>query len=115
MISYETNYIGGTLMTLGVIGASVFPTLIKPTANILGGQLKISTLGSGATVQILPTSSTLVAISGATAIGATLIGYPLGTTEIYQWSGPAAFYLACTVAASTVAIAFNYSAGATLT
>lgn len=110
----EAYFIGGTAITLGALGASIFPTIISSPASS-GGQLKILTLGSGATVQILPLAVSGASIGGATATGASITGYPLGTTEIYSWLGPARFYLANTTAASVVSVAFKYGgAGATL-
>lgn len=110
----DAYVIGGTCITLAALGASVFPTIVRSPSNS-GGQLKILTLGSGATVQILPVAVSGASIGGATAVGASIVGYPVGTTEIYSWIGPAAFYLASTTAASVVSVAFKYSApGATL-
>lgn len=110
----DSYIIGGTCITLAALGASVFPTIIR-SPSISGGQLKILTLGAGATVQILPAVVSGASIGGATAVGASIVGYPIGTTEIYPWVGPAAFYLASTTATSIVSVAFNYSAqGASL-
>lgn len=109
----DTFLMGGTQITLGVLGASVFPTVFR-SPSISGGQMSVLTLGSGATIQILPTAISGVTIGGATAVGTAIVGYPFTTTDIISWVGPASFYLACTGATSVVKCLFEYSAGATL-
>lgn len=109
----DTYIIGGTLITLGTLGASVFPTVIK-SPSISGGQMTVATLGSGATIQLLPTAVSGASIGGATGVGASVSGYGFGTADIISWVGPASFYLACTGATSVVKCLFEYSAGATL-
>jgi hypothetical protein len=108
----DTFAMGGTLMTIGVLGASVFPTMVKSPFS--GGQFYIDTLGSGATIQILPTAVSGASIGGATAAGASVSGYGIGPSQVISWVGPAAFYLACTGATSKIAMLLEYSAGATL-
>lgn len=102
---------GATQIQLNPLGSSVFPTLIKPTPGCVGGQMKLVTVATGATVQILPNQISGQTISGATAV---IQGYPLVTGEMYPWEGPAAFYLAATGSSAIVAINFQLSAGATL-
>jgi hypothetical protein len=110
----DTFLLGGTLITLGQLGASVFPTIVK-SPSISGGQMTVHTLGSGATVQILPIAVAGASIGGATAVGASLVGYPFSSSDIISWVGPASFYLASTGAASVVKVLFEYSAqGASL-
>lgn len=114
----DTYLIGGTMITLAALGASVFPTVIK-SPSISGGQIIVSTLGSGATVCLLPLAIPGLNIAGATAIGASIAGFPISTTQGFSWEGPAAFYLASATAASTVQCLFKYSSqtgplGATL-
>lgn len=109
----DTNVIGGTQITLGTLGASVFPTVVR-SPSISGGQLLVGTLGSGATVQVLPSGMSGLNVGGATAMNASLIGFPISATVGFAWEGPAAFYLACTGATSIVTCLFKYAAGATL-
>jgi hypothetical protein len=109
----DTNVIGATAITLGALGASVFPTIIR-SPSISGGQIIVGTLGSGATIQVLPTGMSGLSIAGATAVGASISGWPISTSLGFSWEGPAAFYLACTGATSVVTCLFRYSAGATL-
>lgn len=108
--------IGATVVTLGVLGSSVFPTKISPPAGAQGGKMKL--LGAaGSTVQILPNSLPGFNIGGATgaALGASISGYPITTLDFYRFDGPAVFYLAATGATATVAFTFDYSAsGCTL-
>lgn len=106
-----TYGVGATVVTLGVLGASVFPTKITAPSGCLGMRFKL--LGAaGSTVQILPNAISGVSIGGATA---AIAGYPLVTGEMYPVYGPAVFYLAATGATATVAFAFEYSAsGVTL-
>lgn len=106
----DTFTMGGTVMTLGVLGASVFPTVVK-TPSISGGQFYINSLGSGATVQILPTQLAGASLGGATGLAVTTQGYGVGTSQVIAWIGPASFYLACTGATSTVAFLFEYANG----
>lgn len=111
-VSAEQNAIfglGATQLVLGTLGASVFPTVIRPPVGCVGIQLKL--LGAaGSTVQILPNAISGASIGGATAI-TTIGGYPLVTGEMYPLEGPACFYLAATGATATVAINFRFSAG----
>lgn len=99
----ETYYIGSTLINVGVLGASCFPVLVKPSSDQIDGYLKYR---SGGSLEIMPAYA-----SGATAGG---IGYLMGTTEVYQLNGPAAFYLGATNATCIVQLAINFTAGATL-
>lgn len=109
-----SSYLGATQLVLGTLGASVFPTLVKPPANCVGGQMRM--LGAaGSTVQILPNTIAGLNIAGATAIVGGYPIYPTGTNNTdFYWDGPNAFYLAATGATATVAIVFQLSAGATL-
>ena len=102
---------GATQIALDVLGASVFPTLIKPPPNCLGGQIKLVTVATGATVQILPNQLSGKVVGGATA---AIGGYPLITGEMYPWEGPAAFWVAASGSSATIALNFRLSAGATL-
>ena len=104
----DTFVIGGSLMTINALGSSVFPTKITPPINSWGGQLKIA---SGTSVEILPNQLANKNIAGATATG---LGYFLGTSEIYQFNGPASFYIATANATAVIALSFNFSSGATL-
>jgi hypothetical protein len=112
-VQNDTFIIGGTLITLGTLGASVFPTVVR-SPSLSGGQILVGTLGSGATIQVLPTAVSGASIGGATAVGASISGWPISTTVGFTWEGPAAFYLACTGATSIVQCLFKYSSGATL-
>lgn len=105
----EIYFMGATQIPLSVLGASVFPTQIKPPQFCVGMQYKIIT--GGGTVQILPNAIANQTISGATAV---IGGYPLVTGEMYPIVGPAAFYIAATGATATVALNFFFSSGATL-
>jgi hypothetical protein len=108
----DTYAIGGTMLSMSPLGASVFPTLIQsPPA---GGQFYINALATGATVQILPTSVAGASIGGATAVGASVTGYPVGPSQVISWVGPASFYLACTGSTAQIAMLLEYTAGATL-
>lgn len=101
--------IGATQVVLGTLGASVFPTIIRPPAGCIEINMKL--LGaSGSTVQILPNAISGASIGGATAI-TTVGGYPLTTSDSLAIFGPAAFYLAATGATATVAMVFKYTAG----
>lgn len=105
----DTCAMGGTVVTLGVLGASVFPTQIK-TPSISGGMFYINSLGASATVQILPIQMSGLNIAGATGVGGSMVGYPVGSSQVISWLGPASFYLACTGATSTCAFLFEYAA-----
>jgi hypothetical protein len=109
----DTFVIGATQITLGILGASVFPTVLK-SPSFSGGQIIVGTLGAGATVQVLPTAVSGASIGGATAVGASIAGWPLSTTVGFTWEGPAAFYVAATGGTSVINCLFKYSAGATL-
>ena len=102
----DTRIIGATQFYVGVQGSSVFPTVIKQPAGSFGGQFKI--LGAaGSTVQIGPLS-----LSGGASVGGStnaVSGYPVGTSEIFQWNGPASFYLYASGATATIAMTFNYT------
>lgn len=106
---------GATVITIGTLGASVFPFKLTSPAGCIGGQIKL--LGAaGSTVQILPNAISGVSIGGATAGGSSLTaGYPLVTQEMFPWYGPATFYIAATGATATVSALFEYtSSGASL-
>ena len=106
----DTYVMGATVLTLGTLGASLFPTKIIPPANAVGFQMKL--LGaSGSTVQILPNYIPGQTVGGATAI---IAGYPITTTDLSPVYGPAAFYMAATGATATVAFTWRLTAGATL-
>lgn len=109
-----SNFLGATQMVLGTLGASVFPTLVRPPSGCVGGQMRL--LGAaGSTVQILPNAVAGLNIGGATALVGGYPIYPNGTNNTdFYWDGPNAFYLAATGATATVAIVFQFSAGATL-
>lgn len=110
----DTFLMGGTLITMAPLGASVFPTIFK-TPTISGGQFYVDTLGSGATIQILPTQIAGASIGGATGVGASISGYGIATSQVISWIGPAQFYLACTGATSKIGALFEYNAlGASL-
>jgi len=113
-MSYQAIFgMGATQIALNVLGASVFPTLIKPPAYCAGGMLKLITVAAGATVQILPNAISGASIGGATAI-TTVGGYPLVTGEMYPWHGPAAFYIAASGSSATIALNFYLTAGCTI-
>lgn len=112
-VQNDAYALGATQITLAALGASVFPTMVK-SPSMGGGQIIVGTLGSGATVQILPLAISGASIGGATAVGASIAGFPISATVGYSWEGPAAFYIASTTAASIVSCVFKYSAGATL-
>lgn len=113
MTQNDTFVVGATQINLGPLGASIFPQVIKPGQGCVGGELRVITIGVSSLVQIYPQA--LVA-AGSSVGGATgvLNGYPLGASQVFQWVGPAAFYISSTGSTSVIAIAFNYSAGATL-
>ena len=106
----EAFVLGATVVTLGTLGASTFPTRIQPPPSCIGLQMKLMG-AAGSTVQILPNYISGQTVSGATA---AIAGYPLVTTEMQPIYGPANFYLAATGATATVAILFKLTAGATL-
>lgn len=111
----EVFFMGGTVITIGILGAATFPYKITSPPGCIGGQIKL--LGAvGSTVQILPNAVSGSTIGGATSlIGGSLTGYPLVTSEMFPWYGPANFYLACTGATATIAACFEFtSGGATL-
>lgn len=106
----EASVLGATVITLGTLGASLFPTRIQPPSGCIGLEMKL--LGAaGSTVQVLPNY-----LSGKTVAGATaaIEGYPLVTGEMYPIYGGANFFLAATGATATVAMIFKYTSGATL-
>lgn len=110
-MQHDAYGLGATQITLGVLGASVFPTVFKCPSGVCGVQFKL--LGAaGSTVQILPTAIVGATVGGATAV---IAGYPLVTGEMYPIDGPSSFYIAATGATATVAALFIYSAqGVTL-
>jgi hypothetical protein len=103
----DVYFMGATVLNLSILGASVFPTAVKPPAGCVGMQIKAL---SGGTIQILPNAGTSgVSIGGATA---AISGYPLALgTDMFITPGPAAFYMAATGSSGTVAINFMFSAG----
>lgn len=106
----DTFAVGSTQVIVPASGASFFPVVIKPPAGTWGGQLKI--YSGGGTLMIAPNAGAAgVSIGGATG---TLLGYPIGASEIYQWAGPAAFYLQATGATMVAAVVFNFTSGYTL-
>lgn len=112
----EAYVFGATVVTLGTIGASVFPTKISPPPGSVGGQMKL--LGAaGSTVQVLANQISGLAggIAGLTTIGASVAGYPLNAVGVDNsiYTGPASFWLAATGATATVAITFRFSASGT--
>ena len=112
MTQNDVNLMGATTITLGVLGASVFPYWFKCPPGCVGGQIKL--LGAaGSTVQIMPNAVSGASIGGATAnaTGSSVQGYPLVTAEMFPWVGPASFYLAATGATATVAACFEFGAG----
>lgn len=104
----QTHVIGGTLLTLRPLGASVFPTAFVSGPNVMGGMIKLQT---GGTAVILPN-----AIVGATIAGATAFieGYPLSASMPISWVGPANFYVGAAGATCTVGALLYYGTGATL-
>jgi hypothetical protein len=109
----DTYVIGATMMTLAPLGASVFPTMIK-SPSISGGQLAINAIATGATVAVLTSGVSGLNVGGATALAATIVGYPLASTDVFSWVGPAAFYIASAGSTAQIKMMFEYSAGATL-
>lgn len=113
----DTAYVmGATVVTLGTLGASVFPTKVTVPSGCIGYEMKLLSGASGA--MILPNYLAGSNIAGATALSASLItGYPLaaiGSNNLYI-GGPAAFYLVSGGATATVAFNFRFSAsGVTL-
>lgn len=104
-------YLGGTQLTLGILGASVFPTKIYPPAGCVSLRYKLLS-GAGSTVHVLPNLMVGASVGGATAIS-NVGGYPLVSGEMHIVNGPATFYLAASGATATVAILFEYSAHGT--
>ena len=102
----DVNYMGATLLNLGILGATIFPYQVKPPPGCVGMQIKL--MSTGSTVQILPNNIAGGSVGGATAV---INGYPLVATEMYPIPGPAAFYLGCTGSSATVAANFFFSAG----
>lgn len=102
----DTRIIGSTQLTLGVLGASVFPTIFKTPTGVWGGQMKLGVIGASSLVQIYPQAIAGASVGGATGV---IAGYPLGATEVFAWNGPAYFYLAATGSTTTVAVTLNFT------
>jgi len=111
MIQNQVHFMGATVITIGTLGAATFPYKFTSPPGCIGGQIKLMG-AAGSTVQIFPNAVSGATIGGATSlIGTSLTGYPLVTSEMFPWYGPANFYLACTGATATVAVCFEYTAG----
>lgn len=105
----EVYYLGATQIAMGPLGASLFPTLVKPPEGCVGGLVQRI---SGNTLEILPSYLANKTISGATAGG---LGFILGgSLAAYAFEGPAAFYLAATGATTIAGIMWKFSAGSTM-
>ncbi len=104
----DTYYCGATQIALGVLGASMFPTQIKPPPGCVGMDVQYQ---SGGSIMILPNTLASGTVSGATAI-TTIPGYLISTTIALNLAGPIAFYVACASSVTAVmGINFHYSAG----
>lgn len=111
MTQNDVFVIGSTQFNLGILGASIFPTVFKSGVGSVGGQIRVTAVGTSSLLQIYPQALSSGTVSGATAV---LAGYPLGASQVFEWLGPASFYIASTGSTTTVAALFYYSAGATL-
>lgn len=103
----NTGHMGGTMLTLAALGASVFPTKITPPPGCAGGFI----YAQSGTVSILPDAVSGASVGGATAYGSTITtGYflPTGPNAAIAWNGPAAFYIAA-AGVATVAVLFRFS------
>lgn len=97
MISHFNTYqIGVTQIAVGL--SATVQVNLQTNALCNGGQFKILT-GSG----------TLAIVTGLSNI--VTQGYPVGTTEVYSFEGPANFFLAASSATMTIALCMNYSQG----
>jgi hypothetical protein len=90
----DLRVLGSTILTLAPLGASIFPTKFSSPSGSVSGSLKFL---NGSTVEILPNILPGQTVSGATKGG---LGYFLGAAEIYQFAGPANFYIAATGSAT---------------
>jgi hypothetical protein len=109
MASNGPYYMGATQIALPALGASVFPTLVKPPQYCMGGFVQRI---SGGSLEIMPSDLAGKTISGATAGG---LGFLLGgSLAILPFEGPTAFYLAATGSTAVAGILWKFSEGATL-
>lgn len=81
---------------------------VSPTSYQYAETVKILS-GSG-TLEIVPAP---LALSGTSTIGWG-IGYPIGTNEIINIGGPAAFYLAATGSTMVMTMLLGYTSGVSL-
>lgn len=109
MVTPDVYALGATQFALGPLGASLFPTLVKPPQYCVGGYVQRI---SGGTLEVLPNELSGKVISGATAGG---LGFILGgSLAAYAFEGPAAFYLAASGSTAVAGIMWKMSSGATL-
>lgn len=109
MLQDRVYYMGATQINVGIIGASLFPTMVKPPDNCVGGFIQRI---SGGSLEILPSQLASKNIAGATAGG---LGFILGGSLMpVAFEGPAAFYVAATGATAVMGICWKFSSGATL-
>jgi hypothetical protein len=100
--------LGATKINVGTLGASNFPVKVIAPAGVVGGYLKWA---SGGSLEIMPQGIVGASIGGATTAG---LGYLLGVTESYPFTGPACFYLAATGSTAVAYLNWHFSAGASL-
>lgn len=105
----DVYFMGATVINVGIIGASLFPTLVKPPPYCIGGFVQRI---SGGSLEILPSELANKTISGATAGG---LGFIMGgSLTPVAFEGPAAFYLAATGATAVAGILWKFASGATI-
>lgn len=90
------------------VGATI-ATFVDVPQRAVDVKLKVTTLGSGATLTMVGCGSPGTTLSAAALDTALTTGYPLAANETDSWTGPARFYLACAAATCVVTMRYGLS------